>query len=474
MFRMTAILTLSVAILKPALALDASLILSTDENAGHLLEQTTLDGIRVSDELISKRFDNNFSVGPSLVTNVGDIANAPSKGGSDIAREADKSIMLEVLSEKMLGVKSVVDNTGFTAKPNMQEDGSPMLDRTPNLTLRDVLLKTGQTTLFDRSGTAPQFGVDAVLLAKNYIRVQGSTKGKGPVLRAAGTDVNIDLNFATIGKGGHWFGGGQGIFAAIESDGSDFASTDYLKISPGSLRASTVPSLVSTANATIGAATGKYVNVTIGNVVAAQFANIQSEAPNCVPQFRGGAGSLAQFGTFNPSGAEKCGFYFGMRGSGSSFFANGSGNILAVQGSGIAANYMTITNAATGVAPTVGCSGEAGCSVRLAASGTGTVQIGSPIRTVGALPVLGSCGTDPAFLTGATATAGTISVGRGGTTTCSISFPPNTFSVRPTCTHSFSFPLTVSSFAVTPVGMTWTFSVAVSDGQLDYICISHG
>jgi len=64
---------------------------------------------------------------------------------------------------------------------------------------------------FFYSNSAPQFAIANTTSAVNYLQIQGSTAGGGPVLSAQGTDTNITSVYLSKNTGSHYFatGGGQ-------------------------------------------------------------------------------------------------------------------------------------------------------------------------------------------------------------------------------------------------------------------------
>jgi len=88
----------------------------------------------------------------------------------------------------------------------------------------------------------------------------------------------------------------------------------------------------------------------------------------------------------------------------------------------------------------------------------------------GTTPTLGTCGTSPSLGTGASDFAGTINVGSGVTTSCTLNFG-TAFANAPACVESDnSTAVTGDISAISTSSVTFSFSASLGSGQIYYIC----
>jgi hypothetical protein len=111
------------------------------------------------------------------------------------------------------------------------------------------------------------------------------------------------------------------------------------------------------------------------------------------------------------------------------------------------------------------------------ATGCGTVANcrDLKIRHLGAsgtAPTLSSCGTSPTLATGASDMAGTINVGSGTVTACTLTFG-TAFTNAPTCVmNDDSTAVTGDISSISTTAVTFSFSVSIGSGHIYYVCVA--
>src|ERR1043166_9725940 len=94
------------------------------------------------------------------------------------------------------------------------------------------------------------------------------------------------------------------------------------------------------------------------------------------------------------------------------------------------------------------------------------------IGASGTAPTLSSCGTSPTLATGASDMAGTINVGSGTVTACTLTFG-TAFTNAPTCVmNDDSTAVTGDISAISTTAVTFSFSVSIGSGHIYYVCIA--
>ena len=90
----------------------------------------------------------------------------------------------------------------------------------------------------------------------------------------------------------------------------------------------------------------------------------------------------------------------------------------------------------------------------------------------GTAPTLSSCGTSPTLATGASDMAGTINVGSGTVTACTLTFG-TAFTNAPTCVmNDDSTAVTGDVSSISTTAVTFSFSVSIGSGHIYYVCIA--
>jgi hypothetical protein len=94
------------------------------------------------------------------------------------------------------------------------------------------------------------------------------------------------------------------------------------------------------------------------------------------------------------------------------------------------------------------------------------------IGASGTAPTLSSCGTSPTLATGASDMAGTINVGSGTVTACTLTFG-TAFTNAPTCVmNDDSTAVTGDVSSISTTAVTFSFSVSIGSGHIYYVCIA--
>ena len=180
-----------------------------------------------------------------------------------------------------------------------------------------TLNSSGNTRLGGLSGNQ-SLQVNNVASAVNYAQIVGGITTVGPTYSAQGTDTNINLLFSTKGTGQYFFSTGGGLQFGINSIAS---AVNYLQAA--------------------GAATGGAVGL-----------NAQ------------GIDTNINMGYFTKGS----GFHF--------FYTNGNAQA-AISNTASAVNYLNLTGAATGAAPTLSAQGsDTNIGLVLNGKGTGVVALG--------------------------------------------------------------------------------------------------
>ena len=204
-----------------------------------------------------------------------------------------------------------------------------------NTAIGNATANTGVFTTLTNTGTAYLGGasgnqslqVNNVASAVNYAQIVGAVTGGSPTISAQGTDANVDLTYNAKGTGNHYF----------QSNGA----TNF-RIAQGA-------SIVNYAMV-YGGATGSPPAF----LVEGADANIQLR--------------------------------FLSKGTGACAFLTGGGVQALVSNTASAVNYLQLTGAATGAAPTLSAQGsDANISLTLTTKGTGIVQTAATLKYAGVI-----------------------------------------------------------------------------------------
>lgn len=280
-----------------------------------------------------------------------------------------------------------------------------------------TLNSSGATLLGGASGNQ-SLQVDNVTSAVNYARIIGTTTTGAPTYSAQGTDTNIGLSFLAKGSGGIFVGG------ASVSNPSLLVSTITSQVNSFQIYGNT------TGNAPTLAAIGSDTN--IGIAVQAKGTGGVSLSGNGQQIFTAINASGSDFtnyfcttGGLNYTAAgavsANISFNFTTKGAGAFNIATGGGRQAAITHTASAVNYLQLTGAATGAAPTISAQGsDANIGLVLSSKGTGVVALGgstvansgfsvtTPTGTVDRVNMYSSAGGNPYFE--ATGTSATINL----------------------------------------------------------------
>ena len=258
-----------------------------------------------------------------------------------------------------------------------------------NTAIGNATANTGVFTTLTNTGTAYLGGasgnqslqVNNVASAVNYAQVVGAVTANNPTITAVGTDTNIGINIFGKGTGELFLGG----------------STTY-----PSLRVSTPASTVNsfqiygnvTGQAPTLAALGPDTNIGInllakgtGTVILSSNGQQVFAASNAsgtdFTNYYSTTGNLNYTAT---GGSTNINFYYQTKGTGGFNFTTGGGQQVGITSTASAVNYLNLTGAATGVAPTLSVAGsDANISLTLTTKGTGIVQTAATLKYAGVI-----------------------------------------------------------------------------------------
>jgi hypothetical protein len=333
---------------------------------------------------------NQWEVGIGTV-DVGTLARTTlisSSTGSLVSFTGTLTVFVTYPAEKAI----YQDASGNTLVPNL---GSTTASAGSFTTLNS----SGATRLGGLSGNQ-SLQVNNVASAVNYAQIVGAVTGGTPTISAQGTDTNIVL--------------------AILAKGSSDVNVGGTSATP-SLKVSTVTSQVNsfqvygqvTGQAPTLASVGTDTN--IGISVTAKGTGSVSLGSNAQQVFSFKNLSGTDFtNLYNTTGqlnytaagsSTDISFYFGAKGTGSIQLASGGGTQAVVSNTASAVNYLGLTGAATGAAPTISAAGsDANINLKLTPKGTGTVQFGTytagVIAQAGYITITDAGGTSRRLLVG--------------------------------------------------------------------------
>jgi hypothetical protein len=233
-----------------------------------------------------------------------------------------------------------------------------------------TLNSSGDTRLGGLSGNQ-SLQVNNVASAVNYAQIVGAITANNPTITAVGTDTNIGINIFGKGTGELYLGG----------------STTY-----PSLRVSTPASTVNsfqiygnvTGVAPTLAALGPDTNIGInfsakgtGTVILSSNGQQVFAASNASgTDFTNYYNTTGQLNYTAAGGSGNTNFYFGAKGTGSIQLASGGGTQAVVTNTASAVNYLNLTGAATGAAPTISAVGsDATVPLNITSKSFGVVNI---------------------------------------------------------------------------------------------------
>jgi hypothetical protein len=277
-----------------------------------------------------------------------------------------------------------------------------------------TLNSSGNTRLGGLSGNQ-SLQVNNVASAVNYAQIVGAVTTGNPVISAQGADANIGLLFQAKGTSGVIFAGnGQNIFTAINVNGTDF--TNYYTTT-GSL-----------------------------NYAAA-------------------------------GGSSNINFYFGAKGTGSIQLATGGGTQAVVSNTASAVNYLQVTGAATGAAPTISAAGsDANIGLTLTPKGTGVVSTTS-LTLSNTLTT--AAYTETIVASGTVGASATLAITAGTVLTATLTSATACTFTMPTATAGKSFtlllkqPASGTATTATFTGVKWNAAgaptITATVGKLDII-----
>lgn len=128
---------------------------------------------------------------------------------------------------------------------------------------------------------------------------------------------------------------------------------------------------------------------------------------------------------------------------------------------------MTIDRALSVFACCVAIVAAGLCSTRVHASQIAKTD--GTALTMAGTPALSSCGTTPTLAAGSTDYAGTINVGSGVTTACTLSFSA-TMTNAPACIVSTSLTTVTAGVTTSTSAMTVGMSLTLGGGKISYVC----
>lgn len=268
--------------------------------------------------------------------------------------------------------------TGYA--PQIKADGSDA-----NVGFSFITKGNAGYSFYTNAGT-PQFAINHTASAVNYLQVTGAGTGVNPIFSVQGSDANINIAYSTKGTGSH------GFYTATSTP--QFAVTHT---------ASAVNYLAVTGAVTTGypllAAVGSDPN--IGLSYSSKGAAGHLFYGNSSLQFVVGAnassvnylqvaGSVTGIRTnINAQGSDtNVGINYITKGAeGHAFFSNGGSAIqLYVSPTASAVNYLQVTGAVTGTAPTISAQGsDTNIDFAITPKGTGKVKLGA----VGSVSITG-------------------------------------------------------------------------------------
>jgi hypothetical protein len=316
---------------------------------------------------------NQWEVGIGTV-GVGTLARTTlisSSTGSLVSFVGTLTVFVTYPAEKAI----YQDASGNTLVPNL---GSTTASAGSFTTLNS----SGATRLGGASGNQ-SLQVNNVASAVNYAQIVGAVTGGAPTISAQGTDANIALGIFQKGTGELYLGGS--------------ATYPSLRVSTP---VNTVNSFQIYGNATGGAvslnALGLDANISMS--IGSKGTGVISLYSNASETFRFSNVNGSDFTnyyttsgqlTYIASGSStNTSFKFEAKGTGSIQLASGGGTQTVVSNTASAVNYLQLTGATTGAAPTISAQGsDANINLVLQGKGTGVVALGGSTAANSSLQV---------------------------------------------------------------------------------------
>jgi hypothetical protein len=333
---------------------------------------------------------NQWEVGIGTV-GVGTLARTTllsSSTGAKVSFVGTLTVFVTYPAEKAI----YQDESGNTLVPNL---GSTTASAGSFTTLNS----SGATRLGGLSGNQ-SLQVNNVASAVNYAQIVGAVTGGAPVLSMQGTDTNIPF--------------------AILAKGSSDVSVGGTSATP-SLKVSTVASQVNSFQI-YGHATGNSPTLTaigsdtnIGLSIAAKGTGTISISSGGQQAFNVTTATGSDFtnyynttGDLNytaAGGSTNINFAFASKGTGAFNFASSGGRQAAITHTASAVNYLQLTGAATGAAPTISAAGsDTNINLKLTPKGTGVLQFGTytagVVAQAGYITITDAGGTSRRLLVG--------------------------------------------------------------------------
>jgi hypothetical protein len=299
-------------------------------------------------------------------------------------------------------VGSGATTTGNTKTVNVGTGG--LSGSTTNITVGSANGSTttmlGSTVIGGLSGNQ-SLQVNNVASAVNYAQIVGAVTGNGPIISAQGADTNIGVAILGKGNGGISIGGSGGTFPSLLVS-SPAATVNAFQIFGNSAGGGVALNAIG-ADTNIGMqisskGTGS-VNIFNNGVESFRFGNVNGSDFTNYYNTTGSLNYTAAGGSANTS------FYFGAKGTGSIQLASGGGTQAIVSNTASAVNYLQVTGAATGAAPTISAQGsDANINLKLTPKGTGVLQFGTYTADVlsptGYITITDAAGTSRRLLVG--------------------------------------------------------------------------
>jgi len=256
---------------------------------------------------------------------------------------------------------------------------------------------TGRWSFYSGNYANEQFRVATTASAVNYLQVTGSATGNGCIFSAQGADANIAISYSAKGTNGHAFFTGGTSYNTQFNIAHTASTVNYLQVTGGT-----------TGNAPLLTAQGSDTNIPItlqtkgtgnyyiygggayfyNNSSAPQFAVASTASAVNYLQVTGGIAGLPV--TLSAQGSDSnIQINYVSKGTGNQVFIAGTNTQFAVATTASAVNYLNVTGAATGSAPSIFSGGsDANVDIALYPQGTGLVRFGT--YTAGIIAQAGS------------------------------------------------------------------------------------
>ena len=222
-----------------------------------------------------------------------------------------------------------------------------------------------------------QFVIAHTASAVNQLNITGSTTGAPIIISAQGSDTNVSLAYAPKGTGRHTFYSNSGTQFVV---GNTASAVNYTQTDGAATGAApTISAQGSDANINLNydsKGTGVHTFLSNGSTAQFRIANTAS-AVNYMQVAGSATNNNVPFQTVGTD--TNIGFGFASKGLGNILFYTGSFSALqaVVFPTASAVNYLGLTGAITGAAPTISVQGsDANIGLVLSSKGTGVVALG--------------------------------------------------------------------------------------------------